>query len=40
MGYYYCPLDYVFGGVTVNSNVTFTAGTAVGWTTRAKVTAF
>ena len=31
MGYYYCPLDYVFGGVTVNSNVTFTAGTAVGW---------
>jgi hypothetical protein len=31
LGYHYDPLDYVFGGVEAQSNVTFTAGTAVGW---------
>src|SRR5665213_672671 len=31
LGYHYDPLDYVFGGVNVYSNLTFTAGTAVGW---------
>jgi hypothetical protein len=31
LGYHYDPLDYCFGGVTACSNVTFTAGTAVGW---------
>lgn len=31
LGYHYDPLDYVFGGVTAHSNLTFTAGTAVGW---------
>jgi hypothetical protein len=30
-GYHYFPLDYVFGGCTAGSNVTFTAGTSVGW---------
>ena len=31
LGYHYDPLDCVFGGVHANSNLTFTAGTAVGW---------
>lgn len=31
LGYHYDPLDYNFGGCTANSNMTFTAGTAVGW---------
>jgi hypothetical protein len=31
LGYHIDPLDYVFGGTTVNSNITFTPGTAVGW---------
>jgi hypothetical protein len=31
LGYHYDPLDYIFAGSTANSNVTFTAGTAVGW---------
>ncbi|HVU09417.1 MAG TPA: hypothetical protein VHG89_12820, partial [Verrucomicrobiae bacterium] len=31
LGYHYDPLDYAFGGTTANSNLTFTAGTAVGW---------
>ena len=31
LGYHYDALDYVFGGVQANSNITFTAGTAVGW---------
>ena len=31
LGYHYDPLDWVFGGTTVNSNITFTAGTGVGW---------
>ena len=31
IGAEYDPLDWVFGGVTANSNLTFTAGTAVGW---------
>jgi len=31
LGYHYDPLDYAFGGTTANSNVVFTAGTAVGW---------
>jgi archaellum component FlaF (FlaF/FlaG flagellin family) len=31
LGYHYDPLDYVFGGTEVQSNITFTAGTAVGW---------
>jgi hypothetical protein len=31
LGYHYDPLDYAFAGVGVNTNVTFAAGTAVGW---------
>ena len=31
LGYHYDPIDYCFGGVTAQSNVTFTAGTAFGW---------
>jgi hypothetical protein len=31
LGYHYDPLDYAFGGVNVSTNLTFTAGTAVGW---------
>ena len=31
LGYHYDPLDYVFGGVEAQSNLTFAAGTAVGW---------
>ncbi len=31
LGYHYEPLDYSFGGCHVHSNLTFTAGTAVGW---------
>jgi hypothetical protein len=31
LGYHYDPLDYTFGGCAANSNLTFTAGTAVGW---------
>jgi hypothetical protein len=31
LGYHYDPLDYAFGGCAANSNITFTAGTAVGW---------
>jgi hypothetical protein len=31
LGYHYDPLDYAFGGCMANSNITFTAGTAVGW---------
>lgn len=31
LGYHYDPLDYVFGGVNLSSNLTFTVGTAVGW---------
>lgn len=31
LGYHYDPLDWVFGGVTANGNLTFDAGTAVGW---------
>ena len=31
LGYHYDPIDYFFGGVLANSNITFTAGTAVGW---------
>jgi hypothetical protein len=31
LGYHYDPIDYFFGGVTAQSSVTFTAGTAVGW---------
>jgi hypothetical protein len=31
LGYHYAPLDYVFAGVTAESNLTFTAGTAAGW---------
>jgi hypothetical protein len=30
LGYHYDPLDYVFGNVNLYSNLTFTAGTAVG----------
>ena len=30
-GYHYDPIDYIFGGVNANANVTFTTGTAVGW---------
>ncbi len=31
LGYHYDPIDYSFGGCIANSNITFTAGTAVGW---------
>jgi len=31
LGYHYDPLDYVVSGVNAYSNVTFAAGTAVGW---------
>jgi len=31
LGYHYYPLDYVFGGVMSYSNLTFSAGTSVGW---------
>lgn len=31
LGYHYDPLDHVMGGCHANSNITFTAGTAVGW---------
>ena len=31
LGYHYDPLDYVFGGVNAYSNLTFTAGTAMGY---------
>jgi hypothetical protein len=31
LGYHYDPLDYVFGGVAASSNITFTAGTVMGW---------
>lgn len=31
LGYHYDPLDYALGGCTAVSNLTFTAGTAVGW---------
>ncbi|HTR41478.1 MAG TPA: hypothetical protein VMH87_07665 [Pseudomonadales bacterium] len=30
-GYHYDPLDYVFGGCDLSSNLTITAGTAIGW---------
>lgn len=31
LGYHYDSLDWVFGGVTANGNLTFDPGTAVGW---------
>lgn len=31
LGYHYPPLDHVFGGSHANTNIIFTAGTAVGW---------
>ncbi len=31
LGYHYDPLDYVFGATIANSNLTFAAGTAVGF---------
>jgi hypothetical protein len=31
LGYHYDPLDYAFGGCNLYSNLTFTAGTALGW---------
>ena len=31
LGYHYDVLDYVFGGVVSYSNMTFNAGTAIGW---------
>jgi RHS repeat-associated protein len=31
LGYHYTPLDYCFGGCYAATNVTFTAGTGVGW---------
>jgi len=31
LGYHYDPLDYVIGGVDLTANLTFTAGTALGW---------
>jgi hypothetical protein len=31
LGYHYDPLDYAFSGTAVNTNINFSAGTAVGW---------
>jgi hypothetical protein len=31
LGYHYDPMDYVFSGVNINTNMTLSAGTAVGW---------
>jgi hypothetical protein len=31
LGYHYDALDHVFGGTTVNANLAFTPGAAVGW---------
>ena len=31
LGYHYDPIDYSFGGCFADANLTFTAGTAVGW---------
>ena len=31
LGYHYDPLDYVFGGCDLFSNLTFATGTAIGW---------
>ena len=31
IGYHYDPLDYVFGGCDLYSNLTVTAGTGIGW---------
>jgi hypothetical protein len=31
LGAHYPPLDYVFGGCTANTNITFTPGTVAGW---------
>lgn len=31
LGYHYDSLDYAFGGTDANTNITFAAGTAVGW---------
>ncbi len=31
LGYHYDPLDYSLGGCTASANLTFTAGTVVGW---------
>lgn len=31
LGYHYDPLDYIFGKVDQETNLTFSAGTAVGW---------
>jgi len=31
LGYHYCPLDYVFANVEADTNISFAAGTAVGW---------
>jgi hypothetical protein len=31
LGYHYDPVDYFFGGVAASTNLTFTAGTVMGW---------
>ena len=31
LGFHYDPLDYVFGGVTADANLTFNPGTVAGW---------
>ena len=31
LGYHYNPMDWVFGGVQVQTNITFMPGTSVGW---------
>ncbi|MGN6556261.1 MAG: hypothetical protein ACTHLW_21325, partial [Verrucomicrobiota bacterium] len=31
LGYHYDPLDYVFGGCTATTNMTFTTGAVAGW---------
>jgi hypothetical protein len=31
LGYHYDPMDYVFSGVNINTNMTISAGTTIGW---------
>jgi hypothetical protein len=31
LGYHYDPMDYVFSSVNINTNMTISAGTAIGW---------
>ena len=31
LGYHYLPIDYAFGGIEADANLTFSAGTVAGW---------